>query len=123
MIDLILPIRTISESNQREHWASRYRRRKQQRESARLGMRQVPRPDWDVMTVRLGRIAPRRMDSDNLAGALKAVRDGICDWLRIDDGDSRLAFVYHQTRGGPKEYAVRVQIVDWQLGDPWPGDE
>jgi hypothetical protein len=38
------------------------------------------------------------LDSDNLAGALKAVRDGVADWLGIDDRDPRVAWVCDQRR-------------------------
>jgi len=49
----------------------------------------------------------RRMDSDGVASALKAVRDGIADALGIDDGNSRITWIYGQERG---EYSVRVEI-------------
>jgi len=52
---------------------------------------------------------PPRMDSDNLAGSMKAVRDGIADALGIDDGDERLTWKYDQQRAS--EPGVRVEIV------------
>ena len=60
--------------------------------------------------MRLTRIGPRRLDSDNLAAALKHVRDGVADALGMDDGDPRLVWLYGQRRGKPGEYAVLVEI-------------
>jgi len=62
------------------------------------------------ISVRLTRVGPRRLDSDNLAAALKHVRDGVADALGVDDGDPRLEWIYDQQRCRPGEYAVLVDI-------------
>ncbi len=64
----------------------------------------------DSMAVRITRIAPRRFDDDNMARAAKAIRDGVADWLDIDDGDSRVTWLYAQERGEPKQHAVRIEV-------------
>lgn len=62
-----------------------------------------------VSLVRIYGSRGREMDSDNLAGSMKAVRDGIADALGIDDGDTnRVRWSYSQKRG--KWYAVHVTI-------------
>jgi len=111
MKEVLLPVRTWSEPNVRVHWAKRARRAKKQREAARLLVRvaHAPPPPGNI-TVRLTRIAPRQLDTDNLAAALKAVRDGVADALGMDDGDTRLTWLYGQRRGEPNEYAVMVEI-------------
>lgn len=43
--------------------------------------------------------AARMLDSDNLAGAFKAVRDGVAEAMGIDDGSERLEWRYAQTQG------------------------
>lgn len=109
-----LPIPTKSESNQREHWAARAKRAKWQRNTAKLllwmpldGCR---RSDMAV-TVTLTRIAPRRLDDDNLRGALKAVRDAVADALgHADDSHPRLTWAYAQRRGATGAYAVEVRV-------------
>jgi hypothetical protein len=63
------------------------------------------------LTIVLTRIAPRKLDTDNLASGFKAVRDGIAEWLGIDDGDSRLDWQYRQRNGGVKVYRVEVEII------------
>ncbi len=100
-----IPLRTRSASNLREHWGSRARRTKRERSAARLICAAAPRPPCIVT---LTRLAPRRLDDDNLASALKGVRDGIADALRVDDGDPRVVWRYAQRRGG---YAVDVEIA------------
>lgn len=113
MIDVTLPIRIESTPNKREHWAVKAKRSKGHRETARwlLGVAGV-RPTWGRMRVKLTRIAPRHMDSDNLAAGCKATRDGIADWLGIDDGCDRLTWEYAQRKGDVRQYAVQVQITE-----------
>lgn len=107
--EIHLPVRTVSESNVRGHWAKRARRAKEQRKAARILVRaSLAGGRWDgQVIIRLTRHGPRELDSDNLAGALKAVRDGVADALEIDDGSKRLRWEYAQARG---EYGVLVEI-------------
>lgn len=61
------------------------------------------------VTVRIVRIGPRKLDSDNCAGACKHVRDGIADAIGIDDGDPRYTWIYDQEKG--REYSVRITVT------------
>ncbi len=117
-----LPIKTVSEMNSREHWATKAKRAKQARQIAALGcgapLARFRRGLADGynrrVEIRLVRVAPRALDDDNLRGALKAVRDGLTDALGLhSDRDERLVWSYDQARGKPKEYAVRV-VTAWQ---------
>lgn len=107
------PTRTVSEANQREHWAKKAKRAKGQRAIAQLSARhmRINLPCGIVLT----RIAPRMLDDDNLRGALKATRDGIADHLGISDNDPRVQWHYGQDRkhGAPRYYAVRVRVVSF----------
>jgi hypothetical protein len=53
------------------------------------------------LTINLTGYIPRRMDPDNLAGAMKPIQDVVAEWLRVDDGDPRIRWEYGQveTRG------------------------
>lgn len=109
-----LPIRIISEANSRQHWRKAAARKKEHRTTARLVMQQHARPMNDgPITITLTRIAPRVLDDDNLASGFKAARDGIADWLGIDDGSKRLAWRYGQSKSKPGEYAAIVS-VEWE---------
>jgi hypothetical protein len=107
-----LPVKTVSESNARGHWAGKARRTKALREAAGLVVVGMLRAEGMAppCTVTLTRIAPRRLDDDNLRGALKAVRDGVADALGVDDGDPSVSWDYAQARGAAKQYAVVVCI-------------
>ena len=108
MIAYRLPLCVKSKTNSRWHWAARARVNKIERKTAwLLTPRDVPVP----CTVRLTRIGPRRMDSDNLAECMKSVRDGIAQRLGVDDGDPRITWQYSQKREGEGVYAVEVEIV------------
>ena len=113
MICVVAPIRVWSEANLRGHWRSKAARAKGQRKAAGWCLMDHRRPGAGAITITLTRLAPRDMDSDNLAGGFKAVRDGVADWLQIDDGDKRLTWRYEQRRGKPKEYAAEIRL-EWE---------
>jgi len=96
---ILVPIRTVSALNAREHWRARSDRVKKEREAVSWMLKNQTRPAIPC-TVRLTRHAPSNgLDSDNLAGSLKGVRDEIAKWLGVDDKDSaRVRYVYAQTR-------------------------
>ena len=104
MIQLDLSLQTVSEANRREHWASRARRVKMQRAATTMALRQyghlLPElRDAATIYVLLVRVSPRRLDDDNLRGALKAVRDAVAAWVGIDDGSPRWKWEYAQRKG------------------------
>lgn len=104
-----IPLRAVSETNQREHWSSRNRRRKQQRGWTTLYLNSNRPPPLPVR-VTLVRIAPRPLDTDNLWSSLKAFRDGVADHYEVDDNDEQIAWDVAQEKGEPKEYAVRINV-------------
>ena len=106
-----IPVRLISEANARGHWAAKARRATKGRQQGRLAV-QILRahnyPVADARIVTLTRIAPRRLDDDNLRGAFKFVRDGIADALGINDGSYAVEWMYDQK---PGKYAVEVVLA------------
>lgn len=101
-IHISLPIETISEANTRDGWRKKAQRVKNQRFEAKVICRNKY-PNFkllreDKLEIKLTRVSIRTMDDDNLCSALKAVRDGIADWLRIDDGSERIKWVYAQEK-------------------------
>lgn len=92
-------------------FAKAARVRTQRREGFRAGelfARMFPAASFRV--VRLTRISPRLLDSDNLEGALKAVRDGVADGMGINDRDPRVRYVVDQEQGLPGEFSVRCEL-------------
>ena len=111
-LDFMAPIRTVSEMNQREHWAVRMRRKTDQQLEMRavmhnvLGGRKIQLP----CSVRLTRIGPKALDKDNLAGSFKHVQDAIAKKLGVDDGSSQVTWEYDQMPIGVRNYGVKVEI-------------
>lgn len=114
-VTVILPIRAISVANAREHVQVKARRNREHRGLARLLVLSrrnrpgFPRPPYVVTLTRVGR---KVLDSDNLASACKACRDGVADALGLDDGDvARLRFEYEQRTSKGYEVIVRIEGI------------
>ena len=108
-----------STSNLREHWRTRAKRVKVQREAALISMLSVDMREallearrWAgteaVRHVSLVRLSPRKLDDDNLRGALKAVRDGVADALGVDDAHPSI--VWHYGQAQDKRKGVRISL-------------
>ena len=93
-------LRLVSAANSREHWTSRADRSRDTRGVVAEALREHPAPPgpWVVAITRSG---PQALDTDNLAGSAKALRDAVATWLGVDDGPSApVRWEYGQTRGG-----------------------
>ena len=116
-IDVTIPgLRLVSEANARGSWHGGATRAAKQRSIVALFFRslrcEVP------CNVRIVRVAPSRLDDDNLARAAKAVRDELAEWLGVDDGDPRVSWSVAQARSGVREYAVRIIVRPWDGATP-----
>jgi hypothetical protein len=111
-IAVTIPIKIESSLNLREHWRVKANRNTSHRAAAWFGLKGASKWTADMLpcVVTLTRIAPRELDDDNLAGGFKSVRDGVADWLGLDDRDKRVKWVYDQRKGAPKQYAAEIQI-------------
>lgn len=107
-----VPIRTVSEANSREHHHAKAKRAKAQRGAASTALYPVMAWCEETYRVDLVRIAPRKLDDDNLARSMKAVRDEVAARLGYDDAPgSPIAWRYDQRKGKPREYAVEITIT------------
>ena len=106
-----MPLRIISEANSRDHWRTKAGRAKLHRATARAMLQQHSRPQHTgPVSITLTRISSRKLDDDNLASGFKSVRDGVADWLGINDGSERLTWRYAQRKGSPMGCEV---IAEW----------
>lgn len=117
MIRYFVPCKTVSEANTSEHWAKRSARRKKQHKAAWLMTRNAL-IIWEFkkrngLKIILTRNGARKMDSDNLAGSMKAIRDGIAEALEINDGnDEQAIWMYAQeTVKKGAEVGVWVEMI------------
>lgn len=114
-IDFQAPVKTVSEMNQREHWRVKHQRKLEQQTEMLIALQNnlVGRKVTFPCVVKLTRIGPRALDTDNLAGSLKHVQDSVARKLGVDDGDTtRVTWVYAQAPIRIREYAVRITITE-----------
>ena len=106
-------LRLANTLNTRQHWRKKADAAKRQRHAVALALRTHPKPTGPVV-VTVVRVAPRALDSDNLAGACKSIRDGVADWLGVDDGVAErkgdVVWRVAHRKGGVGEYAVEVLV-------------
>ena len=106
MILVRIPIRLPSLANARWHWRARAKIIREHRGLARLlvgaGLAAANTSGLELrgqaLVIVIVRIAPRRLDTDNLSSACKGVRDGVADALGISDGDAQHEWRYEQRR-------------------------
>lgn len=106
-------LRTVSESNSREHWSVRNKRKREQQRSVyyawkkTLFGRRVPKPPCVVTFTRFG---PRMLDAgDNLPSAFKGIRDTVAQLLNVDDGNEQMIrFEYKQQHDS--DYGIAIQV-------------
>lgn len=119
-IILELPIKTVSEANNFDHWTRKYKRKNAQSIAIRWAYNQLNEPKLpENCIVELTRIAPRKLDKeDNLPFCFKHIKDVIADLIRPGlrpgraDDNQKISWIYKQEKGKPKEYAIRIRIIE-----------
>ncbi len=112
MIDVpIHGLRLVSEANAHQHWRVRSARAKAQRTAVTLVLRGTVAAQMmhvAPLVVTITRVAPSSgLDSDNLVGSGKHVRDAIAGVLGIDDRSPLVTWVVAQERG---DWGLRIRI-------------
>ena len=77
MIEVEMDMKIVSVANMRLHWAAKARLTKSQRQKTRNALAAVAQSfgvEVLPVTIVLTRVAPRRLDGDNLQSGFKAVR-------------------------------------------------
>jgi hypothetical protein len=112
-IDFQVPVRTVSEMNDRSHWSVKMRRKQDQQQQVAVAWqnnlkgRRIQLP----CVVKLTRIGPRVLDGDNLQASCKGIRDTIAQKLGADDGSDLIKWEYSQVKNGSKEYGLKISIT------------
>lgn len=102
-------LRLVSEANAHEPWPVRARRARAQGAVVAAGLAEAaPMPTPCVVTI--ARVGRALLDSDNLVGSAKHVRDAVAAWLGVGDSPSDpVRWEVTQERG--EGYATRVVIA------------
>ena len=111
MITTTLPLKIISVANARLNRFKLAAMNKAQRATTKHALQTLALPPRPPMTIVLTRIGPKLLDTDNLAGGFKSTRDGVADWLGVDDGHPGLDWQYAQRSAGPKVYSVELEVI------------
>jgi len=100
-------------NRQHKHWAVLGKANKRWRRSAFLAVMQegVPSKPLARVRVKYTRHSANEPDGDNLCASTKAIQDGICDALKIDDKPSRFQAAWMWTKAPRKEGFVGVEII------------
>ncbi len=117
-----IPLVVISELNVREHWRKGHLRHKGQKFLVANALKNENIPQMTPVNITMTRIGKKKLDSDNLQGAFKYVRDAIAEYFfpglaagRADDNED-LTWRYAQEIGEPKCKLT----FDWDLNNyPW----
>lgn len=110
-VTLQLPLELKSEQNLREHWTATAKRKAAQRGLVRL-FRQLASDIRLPVQVTLIRIAPRKLDDDNLRASFKHVRDGVADILGVSDNAPAVEWKYDQIANKPNTYGCSIFILE-----------
>lgn len=113
-IEWILRIHTVSEANLIEHWSKKHKRHKKQKQAISMAFILYKPAVKLPCIIKLSRLSPRLLDSDNLQFSFKWIRDEIANQLipglkagRADD-DPNLTWQYDQEKS--KEKAIKVEF-------------
>lgn len=117
-ISFWIPLKTVPAGNSREHPMARHKRVKKERLATAMAVLTSGNKPFlrgciwaGKVIVTLTRVSPRKLDlGDNLPMSLKSCRDQLAKEMGIDDGDSRVAWIYLQARGVPRERRVLAQV-------------
>jgi Holliday junction resolvase RusA-like endonuclease len=113
-ITLTLACRVVSEANRsrNDHWVVKKRRGDAQREALANALRDAGLTDHTVplpVLVTWVRVGRQVMDTDNLAGSAKALRDAMAKWIGVDDGDTDSVKWSYEQRSGDAGVEVRIE--------------
>lgn len=120
LAEFTVPVALVSEANTPGHWTDGHARHKVQKETTLAVWHKhcgkLPKATWqppNKVVVRIVRHGKKRMDSDNLWGSAKYVRDPIAYGMGVDDGAAHLDWQVDQVvnpRATPK-VVVLVGLV------------
>lgn len=115
-VEIIIPIRTISEANNFEHWRKKNERHKKQKYAVALALNPLKCQIKLPCHITLTRYAPKTLDKfDNLPMSFKYILDGCCEILTGDyrpgraDGDERISVSYDQVK--TKDYSIKISFT------------
>lgn len=103
-----IPIKTVSAMNAREHWTKKKKRHDMEKLAVRMTVKPFPLP----CIVRMVRVSPGELDTDNLTSAFKAIRDEIARVCGCGDSPrDPITWAYAQEKCKRGHFGVRVELL------------
>lgn len=115
-IEIVLPIKIVSELNLRENWRVKHARHKKLLNLICIAFLSQRQAITLPCIVTLIRESARSLDEDNLMGAFKSIRDYVADQIIPGramgqaDHDKRIKWLYMQKKSLPKQHSCRIVI-------------
>lgn len=124
IVDVVIPLRTVTGMNVREHPMARAGRVKREKEATQIALLAAGVPLQDrLVRVLFVRVSPVLCDDDAIPPACKSIRDAVAKAFGVSDGPGRgIKWQYDQAKGKlgariagsrkrePGEHAVRLTI-------------
>jgi len=107
-----IPVRLVSEANAGGKRRAEIARKTAVKAAVRAALPELAAPLTLPVVVVMTRVGIRPLDTDNLARALKAVRDEVAAWLGVDDADRRVRWVCRQRAGWAAGVVIDVRQVE-----------
>lgn len=107
-----IPVKLVSEANAGGKRRAEIARKTEVKAAVRAALPELAAPLALPVVVVMTRVGIRPLDTDNLARALKAVRDEVAAWLRVDDADRRVRWVCRQRAGWASGVVIDVRQVE-----------
>jgi hypothetical protein len=108
LVVVIRGLKLVPGDNAHEHWRVKAKRTKYQRSLAAMVLQtSFGKPPPLPLVVTITRVGKRNLDSDNLVGSAKYVRDGIADWVGVDDGNPGYTWKVEAAKG---DYACMIRL-------------
>lgn len=118
-VRVVIPgLQLVSEANAHEHYRERSNRAATHHAVVGSTLRVLggapPAPPCRVV---ITRVSARGLDTDNLQGSAKHVRDAVAKWLGVDDRDPRVDWPVVQEKG-PAAVVIEVTpVVAWSTAE------
>ena len=113
---LTLPIRTVSEANNTDHWHIKASRHRDQKKAIAIALTPFRDKIHLPCKIFLTRFATKKLDKhDNLPMSFKYIVDAICSILTGNyvagqaDSDERISIAYDQLTS--KEFGIKIEIT------------
>ncbi len=112
-----LPIEVKSESNLREHWAQKNRRKNEQSFIVRTLIKCSSLVRWQQafqkgpLRITFTKLGGRRLDRSNLPVSFKGIEDTFAWLMGCNDGHGNWRPAWEQEPGGPVGIKIRIEAI------------